>query len=188
MKTIGTAPSFRTLLAAAAIAGVLAGCSAGGTEPGTDTPSTGPATTGAATASGSGTPSAPPTGTGEGAVGPDEQAVEVVLRAYQGAIASGDFGTACSLNTAESSGQLVAAVQAGGGQVGTCEEALFAVFSQPGAAGTAAEAATTTAVDGVAIEGLNATITWTSTRQGQPRTDSVALQSVDGQWRLAGTA
>ncbi|MBC8092886.1 MAG: hypothetical protein H7Y15_13295, partial [Pseudonocardia sp.] len=127
-------------------------------------------------------------GTGEGAVGPEEAAVEAALRDYQGALAVGDFVRACGLNSPESSVQLVQAVQAGGGQVGTCEEALTAVLTQPGAADAAAEAAASTTVDDVVVEGLNATISWTSMRQGRPRSDSVRLQSIDGVWRLAGTA
>jgi hypothetical protein len=176
--------SIRTALAVVAFAGVLAGCTVGGT--GTAAPTTAPTTS--AAPSGSAAPSVPPTGTGGGAAGPEEQAVEATLRTYQGAIAGGDYAGACSLTSVEASAQLVAAVQAGGGQVADCPQALAAVFSQIGAPGAAAEAASTTMVSDVTVEGLNATITWTSTRQGEPRTDSATLQSVGGRWLIAGGA
>lgn len=176
--------SIRTALAVAALAGVLAGCTAGGTGAGSPTaaPPTSAATTGSATTS------APPTGTGEGAVGPEEQAVELALRTYQGALAGGDYVGACSLMAVEAHTQLVSAVQAGGGQVADCPQALAAVFGQIGVPGAAAEAQSTTTVTDVTVEGLNATITWTSMRQGEPRTDSAALQSVSGRWVMAGAA
>ncbi|GAA3234034.1 hypothetical protein GCM10017691_30190 [Pseudonocardia petroleophila] len=172
--------TMRSAVAAAALAALLTACSTGGTEAPAD-PTPAAPTAGAATA-------APTATRGPGAVGPEEAAVEAALRAYQQAIATQDWPIACSLNAPETSAQLVAAVQAGGGQAGTCEEALAAVFGQPGAAETAVEAASSTVVDDVVVQGLNATIRWTSTRQGQSRTDGATMQLIDGQWRLAGTA
>jgi hypothetical protein len=178
MKTI------RSVVAAAVLAGVLAACSAGGAGAPAAPSSAGP-TAGAATAGGA---TAPSTTAPQGAVGTEEAAVEAALRAYQQAIATGDWPIACSLNAPEASVALVVAVQAGGGQVGTCEEALAAVFGQPGAAETAVEAAGSTVVEDVTVEGLNATVSWTSVRQGQTRSDAATMQLIDGQWRLAGTA
>jgi len=176
--------SIRTAAAAVLLAGVLAACSAGGTDPAATPSSPGP-TAGAATAGGAVTPSTTPA---QGAAGPEEAAVAAALRSYQESIANADWPLACTLNTTEASAQLVAAVKAGGGQVGTCEEALGAVFGQPGALETAMEALNSTVVDEVTVEGLNATIFWTSQRQGQPRSDGATMQLVDGAWRLAGTA
>ncbi|QJY48626.1 hypothetical protein [Pseudonocardia broussonetiae] len=172
MKTI------RTAAAAAVLVAALAACTAGGTgAPASPTSAAPTAATGA-----------PTTTPAPGAVGPEEAAVAAALGAYQTALATQDWPTACSLTAPETSVQLVAAVQGGGGQVVTCEEALAAVFGQPGAADTAIEAVTSTRVQDVTITGLNATIRWTSERQGQERTDGAALQFIDGQWRLAGTA
>ncbi|GAA2538264.1 hypothetical protein [Pseudonocardia hydrocarbonoxydans] len=175
MKTI------RSAVAAAALAALLAGCSAGGPDaPAQPSP--------AAPTSGAAAPGTPSATAAPGAVGPEEAAVEAALRAYQQAIATQDWPIACALNAPETSAQLVAAVQAGGAQVGTCEEALAAVFGQPGAAEAAVEAAGSTSVEDVTVSGLNATIRWTSTRQGRARSDGATLQLIDGQWRLAGTA
>ena len=176
MKTI------RTALAVAALAGVLAGCTVGGTG------TSGPATSGAATATGAGTPAAGPTGTGDGVVGPDDGGDEPAQRHNQDALPTPAYPTACMLYTPEANAQLIAAVQADGAQVLTCEDALVTVFSQAGVPATAAEAAATMVVDDVLVEGLSATITWTSSRQGEPRTDTVALQLVGGRWLLAGAA
>lgn len=172
MKTI------RTAAAAAVLVAALAACTAGGTgAPASPTSAAPTAATGA-----------PTTTPGPGAVGPEEAAVEAALRAYQQAVATQDWPIACSLTAPETSVQLVAGVQAGGGQVATCEEALAAVFGQPGAAETAVEAAGSTVVQDVTVSGLNATIRWTSERQGRSRADGATLQLIDGQWRLAGTA
>ena len=69
-----------------------------------------------------------------------------------------------------------------------CAEALRVVVTQPGAADAAIEAASSITVTDVTIEGLSATVRWSSTRQGVARTDGLTLQQIDGQWRLAGPA
>ncbi|MDN5749810.1 MAG: hypothetical protein L0H64_15030 [Pseudonocardia sp.] len=177
MKSMRSAAAVATLVLA--VVGVGTACSVDGTEPAADAP--------ASAAPGATTDAATSPTEAEGAVGAEELAVEAALRAYQAALATGDVATACGLNAPETSVQLVAAVLAAGGQVGTCEEALGAVLAQPGARETATEAASTTTVQDVVVEGLDATITWTSQRQGQTRTDEAALQSIAGQWRLVGT-
>lgn len=179
MKTI------RSAVVAVMLAGALAACTSGGEGPDplpSGTPSAPPSSSGAA--SGAADPTPLP---GEGAVGPEEAAVETALRAYQGAIAVRDFPIACTLNAPETSEQLVALVQAQGAQIATCEEAFTVVFDQPGAIEVAAESAATTTVQDVTIEGENATIRWTSQVQGQPSTVTNTLRAIDGQWRLVGT-
>jgi hypothetical protein len=178
-RSTATRATALAAVAAALGAGALAGCTAPGT---------------AATATASSTSVASPTTTavpaGEGAVGPDEQAVAAVLRTYQQAIAGSDYVLACQLMTLESAVQLTVAVQAAAAPapVADCPQALAAVVGQPGAIDAAVEAANTVTVTDVTIEGLSATVRWSSTRQGVPRTDGVALQQVDGQWRVAGPA
>jgi hypothetical protein len=125
---------------------------------------------------------------GDGPVGAEEEAVADALRTYHGAVAAGDFALACTQMTVESATALVGAVQGAGAPAPSCPEALAAVIAQPGAAQAAIEAADSVVVDDVTVEGLSATIRWTSTRQGVPRTDALSMQSVDGQWRLAGPA
>lgn len=191
MTTIRSALTAALLVGSVLVgAAALAGCSTGPAAGAPATPSSAPGTAGAATATGAVPPTSTTTaiGSGKGAVGSEEALVEAALRDYQNALATGDFVRACLLNSPESSVALITAVQAGGGQVGTCEEALAAVFTQPGAAAAAAEAAASTTVDDIVIDGLNATVSWTSMRQGQARTDGARLQVIDGAWRLAGAA
>ncbi len=184
MRTIrSTARTTITRVAAAVlVAGALAGCTVLGST--TGTPAAAPTTAGPTT-----TP-AP-----EGPVGNTEVAVAAALSAYQRAVAVGDYVLACSQMTAESAARLVTAVRAGSGLgagaeavVPGCVEAMGAVLAQPGAAEAAIEAANTVTVTDVTVQGLTATVRWTSTRQGVPRTDALTLQQVDLQWRLAGTA
>lgn len=172
--------SLRTPLARAAAAAVLAaalgapaGCTSGAAPATTPAPTTAPTTA--------------PAPAGDGAVGPDEQAVAAALTTYQRAVAGGDFVLACSQMTAEGTGRLVAAVQRIA-PAPTCVEAMAAVLGQAGAAEAAVEAANSITVTDVEIDGLSATVRWTSTRQGVPREDALTLQQVDLQWRLAGPA
>jgi hypothetical protein len=183
-----------------ALVGVLGGCSATAptATPPTTTPaarpSTGaPATPGIGSAVSApattppGTP-APTTAAAETLLGPEEQRVAEALRTYLNAVATGDFAGACGQLTVESAGALATAVQTAGGAAPGCPEALSAVLLQSGAAQTAIDAASTTAVEEVTVDGLTATVRWRSVQRGVPRTDAVTMQSVDGQWRLAGPA
>jgi hypothetical protein len=156
---------------------------------GTATPGIGSAVSAPATTSTTipGAPSTVPAPV-EAALGPEEQRVAGALRTYLTAVAAGDFAGACGQLTVESAQALVTAVQRAGGAVPGCPEALGAVLVQPGAAQTAIDAASTTTVQEVTIDGFTATVRWSSTQRGAPRTDAVALQSVAGQWRLAGPA
>jgi hypothetical protein len=156
---------------------------------GTATPGIGSAVSAPATAptTGPGAPSTEPAPV-EAALGPEEQRVAGALRTYLDAVAAGDFAGACAQLTVESAQALVTAVQQAGGAAPGCPEALGAVLVQPGAAQTAIDAASTTAVQEVVIDGFTATVRWSSTQRGAPRTDAVALQSVAGQWLLAGPA
>lgn len=175
MKSIRTAAAAALLVLA--VAGVGTACSVGGGE------TTGVATT---TATPSDPTAAATTTPGEGPVGPEETAVAAALAAYQGALAAGDVAAACRLHTPETGVALIAAVAGAGTPVTTCEQALTAILGQPGAREAATEAAATTTVREVAVDGLNATVSWTSQRQGQERTDEATLQSIDGLWRVAG--
>jgi hypothetical protein len=171
-----------------ALVGVLGGCTA--TAPatgGASSPSIGSAVSAPATTAAT-RGAAPTTAAGDGAVGPAEQAVADVLQSYQDAVAAGDFALACTQMTVESATALVGAVQGAGALAPTCPEALAAVVGQPGATQAAIEAANSIVIDDVSVAGLSATIRWTSTRQGVPRSDALSMQSVDGQWRLAGPA
>lgn len=182
MSSIRSTATRATVLAGIAVAlgaGALSGCTATGGAP--------TATTSSTTAPSSTAAAAP---AGEGAVGPDEQAVAAVLRTYQQAIAGGDYLLACQLMTPESAGQFTGAVQAAAAPapVPDCVEAFRTVLAQPGAVDAAAEAASTVTVTDVEIEGLSATVRWSSKRQGVARTDGLTLQQIDGQWRVAGPA
>ena len=170
-----------------ALVGVLGGCTAAvPATGGASTPSIGSAVSAPGTTAV--LAPTPTTAAGDGPVGAEEEAVAGALRAYHGAVAAGDFVLACTQMTVESATALVGAVQGAGAPAPSCPEALAAVIAQPGAAQAAIEAANSIVVDDVTVEGLSATIRWTSTRQGVPRTDALSMQSVDGQWRLAGPA
>lgn len=187
---ITTARVVAAVAAAAMAGGVLAGC----TVPGAGTPaaaSAAPTAAGSTGASGSTGAARTTTTAPAGAVGAEELAVATALQTYQSAVASGNYTLACSLMTVESSARLVSSVQAGAGVgavVPGCVQALEAVLTQPEAVAAAVEAASSITVTDVTIEGMSATVRWTSTRQGVPRTDTLSLQKVNLQWLVAGPA
>lgn len=166
------------LAGAAVLVGALAGCTAGtGTTP---APSTGAAPT---------TTPAP-----AGPENADETTVARVVEDFQNAMASGDFAGACGAFTDEAAAQLVATVNAATPPVDPaappldCPTALGRVLGQTGAPEAATEAAASLRVTDVTIDGLTATVRWTSTREQVVRQDAVRLQSVAGFWRVAGPA
>lgn len=169
----------------AGLAGALGACSPGTQEEPTPVPS---GVAGSPGEAGQGAADSGAEAPAEGVAGPEEEVVVAALRGYQQALATGDFGTACALSTADAQARVLAEVQAGGGQAADCAQAMAAVFAQPGAPELAAESAASTVVRDVVIEGLNATVSWTWTGAGQARTDSAALQYVEGQWRLVSAA
>jgi hypothetical protein len=113
----------------------------------------------------------------------DEAAVETVFRSYHAALLARDFATACALNAPETSATLVRNVNAQGGAVTTCEEALGAVYAGPGAA-VADRVSMSAQVEHVTVSGDTASIAWTFDNQGAPEPVASGLRRIDGQWRL----
>ncbi|MGE3286525.1 MAG: hypothetical protein AB7J32_10550 [Pseudonocardia sp.] len=113
----------------------------------------------------------------------DGSGVQTIFHAYHAALLARDFPTACALNAPETSAELVRNVNAQGGAAGSCEEALATVYGGPGAT-VADEVSRTARVDGVAVEGDTARLTWTFAANGSTRTVDTGLRRIDGRWRL----
>lgn len=113
----------------------------------------------------------------------DEVGVQTVFRSYHAALLARDFATACTLNAPETSAELVRNVNAQGGTALTCAAALATVYDGPGAA-VADEVSRSARVDGVAVDGDTARLTWTFRAGDTARTVDTGLRRIDGQWRL----
>ncbi len=114
----------------------------------------------------------------------DQAAVETVFHSYHQALLARDFATACALNAAETSAELVRNVAAQGGPAGTCEQALTTVYTPPDAAAMADRVSTSAQVRQVHVIGDTATVSWTFDNQGHPEPVDTGLRRIDGQWRL----
>jgi len=162
----------RTLLALA-VATALTACA-------------GPAPTGdpvAAPDAGVATTSAPPAAERQPSVGEEAQ-VEETFRRYYEALLGRDYRTACEINAPETTSTLIETLTTQGVTVGTCEEAYSTVYAIPGAAETADRTATGTRIQGVAVDGDTATVSWSAEAQGQRRTVDSGFRRLDGRWRL----
>lgn len=143
-------------VAAVVVALAVAGCGAA-SEPGSSTPA---------------------------AASADQAAVETVFRSYHQALLARDFGTACGLNSPETSAALVRNLNERGSRAGSCEEALAAVYAQPAYAAVADRVSNSAQLRRVTVAGDTATLSWTFVDKGAPRPVDTGLRRVDGQWRL----
>lgn len=114
----------------------------------------------------------------------DKAAVETVFHSYHQALLARDFATACGLNSAEASADLMRHVRAQGGRADSCEQALTTVYGSPAAAAVADGVSTSAQVRQVQVIGDTATISWTFDNQGNPEPVDTGLRRIDGQWRL----
>ena len=125
-------------------------------------------------------------GAGLAGCGDDAQTeVEATFRGYHTAVLARDFPAACALFTPQRVDTLLADIATQGINVPTCEEALAAVYAEPGAADTADTISRTAQIDGIVVDGDAAALTWTATLDGQPRQGSYPLLRVDGGWKLS---
>lgn len=114
----------------------------------------------------------------------DQAAVETVFHSYHQALLARDFATACGLNSAEASADLVRNVNAQGSRVDSCEQALTTVYGPPATAAVADGVSTSAQVQRIQVIGDTATISWTFDNQGHPESVDTGLRRIDGQWRL----
>jgi hypothetical protein len=174
----------RAAAAVAALAAVLAGCSAAPPAPAPVPAPSAASTAPPATPLPSATATAVAPGRGSVA---DRAAVETVLRTYLSAVAARDFPTACALNAPETTQRLLDELARRGTTAATCEDAMRALYAEPGVADGAAQIARTVAVRTVDVDGDAATVVWSVEVAGRHPEVTNALRRVDGRWRLLPT-
>ncbi len=120
-----------------------------------------------------------------GCGGDPEAEVRQVVEGYHTAALARDFPAACAYNSPQATEQLLASVATQGIRADTCEQALEAIYAQSGAADTADAISRSARIDGVEVDGDEATVSWTATLDGQSAPTTSALRRIDGEWKLA---
>ncbi len=110
--------------------------------------------------------------------------VEAAFRGYHTALLARDFPAACAATAPDSTAKLVAAVARQGITATTCEDALAAIFAEPGPAATADGVARSVTVQRVTVDGDSATLAWSATLDGENRPSTSTLRRRDGRWQL----
>jgi hypothetical protein len=164
--------TIRTAVAAAALVAALAGC--GNPVAGTPAAQPAPPPTPAPT-----TPPPDPAA--------DRQEIESVFHDYYRALRAQDFATACGYNAPETTSRLLADLQTRGVEASTCEEGMTAVYAIPENARVVEQAAQNASIEGVTVNGDQATLSWTSKVNGRAGPGTTHLRRVDGRWLLSGT-
>jgi hypothetical protein len=122
---------------------------------------------------------------GAGACGADPEAeIGEAFKGYYTALLTRDFPAACAYNTPEATQKLLASVATQGITAGSCEQALAAVFAEPGAADNADALARSAKIDDVAVDGDEAVVRWTATVEGEPLPGTWNMRRIDGAWKL----
>lgn len=123
-----------------------------------------------------------------GCAGDPRAEIDTAFRGYYTALLARDFPTACGYNTPEATAFLLQTLTTQGVRAGDCEGAFGAIFGQPASAAVFDTIARTVQIDDVQVDGGDATITYTSTVDGEPRTASVPMSRVDGGWKFVAPA
>jgi ketosteroid isomerase-like protein len=119
-----------------------------------------------------------------GCGGDPQEEIDTAFKGYYSALLARDFPTACGYNTPEATAFLLQTLSTQGVRAGDCEGAFGAIFEQSASADVFDTIARTVRIDGVDVDGDDATVTYTSTVDGEPRTASVPMSRVDGGWKF----
>jgi hypothetical protein len=110
--------------------------------------------------------------------------INQTFKGYYTALLARDFPTACGYTAPESTQRLLSTLATQGVQASTCEDALAAVFNEPGAADISDTIARTAKVNDIQVDGDQATVKWSSTLDGQQQDGTYGMHRIDGQWKL----
>jgi ketosteroid isomerase-like protein len=126
---------------------------------------------------------------GAGACGADaETEIGEAFRGYHTALLARDYPAVCAYNAPEVTQKLLTSLATQGVQARTCEEAMATVLAEGGPADTADTIARTAAIDGVTVDGDDATVRWTATVDGEPMSTTWGMRRIDGAWKLVLTS
>jgi hypothetical protein len=113
-----------------------------------------------------------------------EAGVEKAFRGYYAALLARDFHTACSYNTPEATDKLLTSLRTQGIAASGCEDAYAAIFAEEGGSAAADTIGNTVQIQGITVNGDQATISWSADLDGERRPSTSTMQRDDGQWRF----
>jgi hypothetical protein len=110
--------------------------------------------------------------------------VEEAFRGYHAALLARDFRTACSYNAPEATAKLLISLRTQAIEVATCEDAFTAIYAESGGAGQADAVAQTVQIQGITVNGDQATVNWTAQLDGEQRPSASTMRRIDGRWEF----
>ena len=110
--------------------------------------------------------------------------VEQAFRGYHTALLERDFRTACSYNTPEATDRLIGSLRTQGIDAGSCEDAFAAIYSEAGGSATADGVGNSVQIQGITVDGDNATVNWTAELDGEQRPAQSTMRRDDGRWQF----
>jgi hypothetical protein len=113
-----------------------------------------------------------------------EVGVEKAFRGYYAALLVRDFRAACSYNSPEAVDKLLVSLRTQGIEANGCEDAYAAVFAEEGGSAAADRIGNTMQIQGITINGDQATVNWTAELDGEQRPSTSLMRRDDGQWRF----
>ena len=176
------------VVVAAALA-VSGACSTGAPAPQAAPPPPAPALSAPAPGSGPSAPApADQSAPGQTSAGSDEAAIRTALDDYNKSLVDRDFATSCAALTPQARSALLAKARSGKLPAGSCEQALTAIYQVPGTGAVADEISRSTRVSSVAVNGDQATVSFTATVRGRSTPAvSTRMARMDGRWLIAST-
>ena len=122
-----------------------------------------------------------------GLAGCGQDPAEDVTKAFTGyhaALLARDFATACSYNTPEATAKLVSTLRQQAITVSTCPDALAAIYAEDGGAAQADGVSRSVRIDGITVNGDQATIRWSATLDSEQQPSTSMMRRVQGRWEF----
>jgi hypothetical protein len=113
-----------------------------------------------------------------------EEGVEKAFRGYHAALLARDFRTACSYNSPEATAKLLSSLRLQAIDAASCEDAFAAIYSEDGAAEAADGVGRSVQIQGITVNGEDATVSWIAQLDGEQRPANSSMHRTEGRWLL----
>jgi len=110
--------------------------------------------------------------------------VEKAFRGYHAALLARDFRTACSYNSPDATDKLLTSLRTQGIGAAGCEDAFAAIYAEAGGSEAADGVGRSVQIQDIAVDGDDATVSWTADLNGEARPAKSTMHRVDGQWQF----
>ncbi len=113
-----------------------------------------------------------------------EAGVEKAFRGYHAALLARDFRTACSYNSPEATAKLLSSLRLQAIDAASCEDGFAAIYAEDGAAAAADGVGRSVQIQGITVNGDDATVSWVAELDGEQRPATNSMRRTDGRWLL----